>query len=124
MRAAVGSAKGLSFAIPWTAFAVYWEWSVLTNAQSNSSLHGHAVPSILFGLWMMSAPIRKFWLSRRTVYALTNKRLTIIDAGLRSRVKSTYPGDVISIERKRASGVSVRGRPPCGTGNDSADCSD
>lgn len=78
------------FAIPWTAFALFWEsmalgvlFSVLQKAERNTPLIVGIIfplfglPFIAIGFWMMSQPFTLRRKARNTVYALTNKRAII-----------------------------------------------
>ena len=99
------------FAIPWTAFAVFWmvmaSVGVLQNAGPGIGgfdvcfpLFG--IPFVLVGLGMLSSP---FWLRRnakRTCYALTNRRAILWAAGFFGsvEVRSYRPAALTKIVRR------------------------
>ena len=101
------------FAVPWTAFALFWEAGVVgglllgKGAQPLGSV-GHTwgwvmglfgLPFILVGLGMMLLPFGVLRSARRTVHVLTSKRLLTITEGRIKRVKSVFPDQIRSIER-------------------------
>lgn len=104
------------FAIPWTAFALFWtamayagtqemggdEWSILSLA---FPLFG--VPFILVGLGMLSMPLLPLFTSRKVVFAVTDQRL--IKLTLRKNLTSeTVPADRV--------GMITRTEKPDGSG--------
>lgn len=101
------------FAIPWTAFALFWESMALipffaANASTSSLMkYGFGivfplfgVPFIVAGLWMLSLPIRAMLRSRHTVHAITDRRLLTIVGGADETVKSALIDRIGPIERK------------------------
>ena len=97
--------------IPWTAFSAFWiavaVWFTLNGATPGVGwlfpLGG--VPFVLFGAVLVSSPS---WLgskARRTVYALTDRRAIVFDAGVfgGSKVRSFGP--------ERAALMSLTERP-------------
>lgn len=101
------------FAVPWTAFALFWEAGVVgglllgEGAPAAGSM-GHAMgwvmglfglPFILVGLGMMLLPFGVLRSAHRTVHVLTSKRLLTITEGRIKRVKSVFPDQIRSIER-------------------------
>ncbi len=75
------------FAVPWTLFALFWEsmtilpWLKSSHAPDAFALGFGIVfpifglPFIAIGFYLLSRPIRAMMLARRTVVALTGKRL-------------------------------------------------
>lgn len=102
------------FGIPWLAFSVFWEATVVGSlllskgappAGSMGQTMGwvmalFGLPFVLIGLGMLLAPFAAFRTARRTVYALTNKRFITITQGRTRHVKSVLPDLIRSIERK------------------------
>ena len=102
------------FGIPWLAFSLFWEATVVGSllmskgapfAGSMGQTMGwvmalFGLPFVLIGLAMLMAPFAAFRTARRTVYALTNKRFITITEGRTRRVKSVLPDLIRSIERK------------------------
>ncbi len=107
------------FAIPWTAFALFWEsmvagpllltvfgYEVSGNLPGTTLTVGMIVmalfglPFIAIGVGMLLTP---FWTMRkatRTYYVLTNKRLTRLEDGHQIKIINIAPRDIISISRK------------------------
>lgn len=93
------------FAIPWTAFSVFWTVAVargFSQAQSPpiwsaSPLFG--VPFILIGLGMFSAPLWAYRRSLRTVYAITDRRAIIITTGRATTIRSFRPDQLHNLYR-------------------------
>lgn len=105
------------FAIPWTAFAVFW---VAAASRFTAPDFSHpfdffplfGVPFILIGLGMLTSP---FWMrlkARRTVYVITDRRAIILDGNLgrSTTVRSFEParlGDIRRVQRPDGSGDLV-----------------
>lgn len=93
------------FAIPWTAFALFWETMALSPWFAESGSRGapkafefgfaivfplFGLPFVLIGLGMMAAPFYAYRKAQRTVFAITSERALIMDGGARGEVK-TFP---------------------------------
>jgi hypothetical protein len=100
------------FAVPWTAFALFWEATAIRQFFRNDVSGGSlflvfwGIPFVLIGLAMLAAPL---WMARRagrTVYVLTERRLVeLIDDATSTQVKSIWPKDILSITKSvRADG--------------------
>ncbi len=105
------------FAIPWTAFSLFWisiPGAALYEAYSGSDIGAPkgaptvamwafalwGVPFVLVGFGMLLAP---FWTLRkgsRTLYVLTNRRIAILENGSSIKVTSIMPGDISGLSRK------------------------
>jgi hypothetical protein len=108
------------FAIPWTAFALFWESMVAGPVILDMfgyevggmkptgnvgqgmlwvmSLFG--LPFILIGFSMLLAP---FWVLKkgaRTLYVLTNKRMAVLNGAKTVSIVSVWPRDIVSLSRK------------------------
>ena len=98
------------FAVPWTAFALFWEISVirlwlyqLPNGKSGPPGLGIALfglPFVAIGLAMLSAPFLAARVARRTVHVLTDKRLVTVKQGRSLTVQSLNPRAITKITRK------------------------
>jgi hypothetical protein len=107
------------FAIPWTAFALFWESMVvgplllhmLGYEVKGPTPQGGMIalmvvmgifglPFVAIGFAMLATPFVKLWKGGRTVYVLTNKRLAIIEGGRKIDIVSIRPADVVSLSRK------------------------
>jgi hypothetical protein len=94
------------FAIPWTAFAIFWMAAAsgfklpdLARGSGLFSLFG--VPFVLIGLGMLSTP---FWMlrkARRTAYVITDQRALVVDCGAWGRVslRSFEPAGLTDLRR-------------------------
>lgn len=97
------------FAIPWTAFAVFWLFG--SWAQSHSipfTLFG--VPFVLIGCGMLSSPLFAYRRALTTVYLITDKRAITFGGGRSTTVRSYSPDalrDIYRKERKDGTGDVV-----------------
>lgn len=102
------------FAVPWTAFALFWTFMAWTMSQSHADdaaafsimpllfpLFG--LPFILIGLAMMAAPFLAITMPGRTLHAVTDRRVLRLVAGWRSSMRSIPAGTIV--------GVTARPRP-------------
>jgi hypothetical protein len=109
------------FAIPWTAFALFWESMVAgplilhwlgydvggrmpagNIAFGMIAMSVFGLPFILIGIGMLLTP---FWTIRKagqTFYVLTNRRLAHLQAGRTIQITSILPSEIISTSRKEA----------------------
>ena len=84
------------FGIPWTAFAVFWVAMAYVGVSETDDVGVFnlfplfGVPFILIGLGMLSSPLRIYLKLRKTVYALTNQRLILIEPSWRANVIRNY----------------------------------
>jgi hypothetical protein len=105
------------FAIPWTAFSLFWisiPAAALYEAYTGIDIRAPkgaptvamwafalwGVPFVLIGFGMLLAP---FWVLRkgaRTLYVLTNKRMAILNGAKTVSVVSVWPSDIVSLSRK------------------------
>jgi hypothetical protein len=109
----------LIFAIPWTAFAMFWMWKASGIGDPPSeepdpvpvrilrmffSLAGF--PFVLIGLGMASAPVWVYCRASKTMYAVTDRRVLIIADGWPQSVEVYAPSELGPIERvDRSRGV-------------------
>lgn len=74
------------FAIPWTAFALFWMAGASGFKRPDFS-HGaglfplFGLPFVLIGFGMLSAPFWAMRKARKTIYAATNERAIIFEGG-------------------------------------------
>jgi hypothetical protein len=87
------------FAIPWTAFSVFW----MAMAASGSGFFAlFGLPFLLIGVGMLCSPWWAARLARRTAYALTTDRAIILTPapfGSGISVRSFAPADLAGVER-------------------------
>jgi hypothetical protein len=108
------------FAIPWTAFALFWESMVAgplvldwlgyevggmkptggagRGMMAVMGLFG--LPFILIGFGMLLAPVWVLRKGARTLYVLTNKRVAILNGARTVSIVSIWPKEIISLSRK------------------------
>jgi hypothetical protein len=106
------------FAIPWTAFALFWESIVL--APLLGGLLGYevggeppgtglqlgmwamalfGVPFVLVGFGMLLAPLVAWLKGRRQLFVLSNRRLAVIETGRTLTVRNIPLGEIGTITR-------------------------
>jgi hypothetical protein len=105
------------FAIPWTAFALFWisipgaalyegyagvnigaPKGAPTFAMWAFALFG--VPFVAIGFGMLLSPFARLRKSRRTLYVVTNKRIAVLEGKSTFTVTSIMPGDISGLSRK------------------------
>ena len=103
-----GSTSAFLFAIPWTAFAIFWMFGAsgfqmpdFDDAFDLFPLFG--VPFVLIGLGMLSSPLWAYRKSTKTVYVITNKRAITFDGGTSTTIRSYPPNKLTDIYRKEKS---------------------
>lgn len=113
-RMALATVPIFLFAIPWTAFAVFWVAAAAWGT-SEGSISGifrvfplFGLPFIAIGLGMLSSPFWALRSAKRTVYVVTDRRAIIFGAGWNGmKVRSFLPerlGDMSRTQRADGSG--------------------
>lgn len=94
------------FAIPWTAFAIFWICAAsgfrlpdLDNLHPANLFPLFGIPFVLVGLGMLATPFRLVRKARKIVYAVTDRRCLIIEAGRARRIRSYAGKDIGQVER-------------------------
>jgi hypothetical protein len=98
------------FSLLWGGFAIFWEAGALGYWGNGSRGRGPSlfmviwgVPFVLIGQYMIWGRfLYDSWLKRRTHYAITNKRLLIVQEGWSQKTSSMYLGEIPAIEREGA----------------------
>lgn len=98
------------FGIPWTAFSVFWMYSVwsvdrpeVQAVTSWGSLIG--LPFVLIGVFMLLAPVLSYRIARRSVYVITDKRALSFEDEWGMTVRSFTPDKLKdTFRRERRSG--------------------
>lgn len=86
------------FAIPWTAFAIFW---IVGASQSSSAVFPlFGVPFVLIGIAMLSSPLWTYFKATKSVYVITNQRAIIFDGGLSFTIRSYSPDQLQNIHRR------------------------
>lgn len=94
------------FAIPWTAFAIFWTaaafWGVRQDESGSKWVYLFplwGIPFILVGLGMLSSPLRHYRKALKTVYVITDRRAIICSGGRTITIRSYGPMDLTSLYR-------------------------
>ena len=98
----------IPFSAVWLAFFVYWEsqalgfgWFGNSNRNSDTLQIVWGIPFLLLGNYMLWG--RFFWdawLKRRTYYAITNRRVLLVQRSRRFKTWSVFPNELSIIERE------------------------
>jgi hypothetical protein len=105
------------FAIPWTAFSLFWisiPAAALYEAYAGVNIGApkgaplammwafaiFGVPFVAVGVGMLLTPFRTLWRGRRTLYVLTGKRLAILQGRSSVKITSILPRDITGLSRK------------------------
>ncbi len=101
------------FAVPWTAFALFWESMILIPLFFSAPKPPPAptpwmmwvfilfgLPFVLVGFCMLAAPFWGAWKAARTVYAASAERVAIIVGGRSVTTTSVPVRDVIETRRR------------------------
>jgi hypothetical protein len=99
----------LLFAIPWTAFALFWTSMAAVGVGQGAGMGPlrwafplFGVPFIVIGLGMLSSPYWAFRSAKRSVYILTTQRAILLHGGWFSiNVRSFEPAALTSLDRKQ-----------------------
>ena len=104
----------IPFSLLWGGFAIFWEASVagLSRNHSNSPaslfiLWG--VPFVVIGQYLIWGRfVYAGWLKRRTYYAVTNRRVLVIQNGLKRQIAAAYIDSLPSlIKAGGSSGIGI-----------------
>lgn len=122
MHMAKQSSAILFVAIPWTALMFLWLVSSVSSLfdlamqTSGAFLYVFIIPVgfllllLLSGIFLLDSPRRAYRRGRRTIYAITSRRVLIIVASNKRSVKScVYPGNIERIERSGEKGDLIFG---------------
>ena len=100
------------FAIPWTAFAVFWMaaaagFKIPDFKQGFDFFPLFGLPFILVGLGLLLRPFFDYFKAYKVVYAITNRRALIIYFGSKKKIRSyelSEIGPVTRIEKADGTG--------------------
>lgn len=108
----------IPFSLMWGGFALFWEFMAF-RAEAPFFFRLWGVPFVLVGLYFIAG--RFFWDARRrarTVYAVTDRRIILVDGGLARSTRTLNLRTLSEItlsERRDGSGDVVLGSTPFGT---------
>lgn len=93
------------FAIPWTAFAIFWMYGAsgfkIPDFKKDPDFFAlFGIPFVLIGLGMLSSPLWAYRKALKTVYVITNKRAIIIEGGLSKTIRTYSPEKLHDVHRK------------------------
>ncbi len=100
------SIAGFLFAIPWTAFAIFWTAGAAQATADSCGPRGFdffplfGVPFILVGVYLLLSPLWTYLKTRRTAYAITDRRALIFDGGWSTTIRSFRPHELRDLSRK------------------------
>ncbi len=94
------------FAIPWTAFAVFWicaasGWRFPTLKGPAGLFPLFGLPFVLIGCAMLSSPLWALRKARRTLYIITDRRAILFEGGWSTTVRSYGPERLTDITRRQ-----------------------
>lgn len=87
------------FAIPWTAFSLFWmagaaEFKIPDFSEPFDFFPLFGLPFLLIGIGMLASPYYAYLTAKRTLYVVTSKRAFEMKVGNTIKVKN-YPASVI-----------------------------
>ena len=93
------------FAIPWTAFSIFWIFAAagfeapdFNDGFSFFPLFG--LPFVLIGIAMLFSPLFAYLKAKKTLYVITNQRAFELYYGKWKKIKSYAADEIINIERQ------------------------
>jgi hypothetical protein len=93
------------FAIPWTAFSLFWIWGAagfkwpdFSGPMSFFPLFG--VPFFLIGLGLLSSPYWHYRRMKNTLYAVTDRRALVLQGGWNIHIRSFQPSMIRELDRR------------------------
>ncbi|MDB5387120.1 MAG: hypothetical protein JWM11_2766 [Planctomycetaceae bacterium] len=93
------------FAIPWTAFSVFWTvgaagFKIPQFNQGEELFPLFGIPFFLIGIGLLSAPLWAYRSSLKTVYAITDRRAITVEGGMSYTIRSYRPEKLTEIFRR------------------------
>lgn len=93
------------FAIPWTAFAIFWIYGAsgfkIPDFKEGFDLFPlFGIPFVLIGLGMLSSPLWTYRKAFKTIYVITDRRAITFDGGWSTTIRSYPPEKLQEIYRK------------------------
>jgi len=106
-RMAIKALPVTLLAIPFTAFAVFWMCGASGFKMPDFSKGGFSffplfgLPFLFVGLGMLSSPLWKMRMAKRTIYVLTDKRAIIFAGGWKINIRSFSADQLQDLSRKQ-----------------------
>ena len=99
------AAGAFFFAIPWTAFSVFWMagaagFKIPQFNQGFDFFPLFGIPFFLIGIGRLSSPLWAYRKQLKTVYLITDRRAITIDGGRSSTIRSYLPENLKDIFRR------------------------
>ncbi|WP_208678532.1 hypothetical protein [Synechococcus elongatus] len=96
------------FAVPWTAFSVFWMWAALgfqvpdlsRGFQPQYLFAMFGIPFFLIGIGMLLSPFWSWRQAFQTVYIITNQRAITFEGAGKTVIRSYYPQQFNNLYRK------------------------
>ena len=91
--------QAIPFSLMWGGFSIFWEAGVLRTPATFMALWG--IPFVVVGQYLIWGRfIYDRWLKKRTWYGVTNRRVLIVQEGLKRKISSSYLESIPVIERE------------------------
>lgn len=98
----------IPFSLLWGGFAIFWEAGVLGYWENGPKVHPTPSFMVLWGIPFVLAGqyfiwgrfLTDYWLKRRTYYAVTNRRVLILQEGWKRKTRSCYLESIPDITRE------------------------
>src|SRR5262249_38975512 len=107
-RAARAALPVLLFAVPWTAFSLFWMVMASGIARQRADVFhlgfaAFGLPFVAIGVGLLSSPYWAAQMARRTLYVLTDARAIILAAGWlgSTNVRSFEPSQLHDLQREQ-----------------------
>jgi len=97
----------IPFSLVWTGFFVFWEaealgvWGKTSRSGGNTFMVLWGIPFLVIGNYMVWGRfLADAWLKRRTYYAVTNRRVLVLQEGWKRKSSATFLEAIPKIERE------------------------
>jgi hypothetical protein len=110
-RYARGFAKIVLFALPWTAFSLFWiaaaaGFRIPDFREGFDFFPLFGLPFLLIGITMLLRPLREYFKAHRIVYAVTNRRALILQLGKSKKITGYSIDEIGQVTRiENAEGI-------------------
>lgn len=96
-----GSLGAFLFSIPWTIFCLLFLFApFLTEVDGGIIMTLFAIPFVLIGFGLMSSPLWTYRKCKKTIYAVTERRVILIEGGFSRTFRSFTPEQLRTVYRK------------------------